>query len=383
MSEPSPPSFPALYRDHGAHIRRAVRAAGVQKRHCEDVMQEALLRIHGALPRFEPGRRLRPWLLQIAYFTAVDHLRRPEHRELPTAEVDMVDQRTEEQTPERGAATREAEQAFCQATASIPESQRIVFLMYEIDELTIPDIAEALQIPTGTATSRLSRGRACFDAAVERMRAAQERQQGGAAVLPLFLASPAALFDAGRALPEVSPEGAARSWGRLMRATSKGAAAGALSHLAALTPSQIVAALLLTGSIGLIAGALGTILLLHSGSAGSHGEAVADHPRVEAVVVAASASAAMAPIDRAVLAEGPAATVPTGARSGEAPEPALWAEQALLDKAQAALQQGDPRAALKELAKHAQQFPSGVHAEERERMKRQAAALLQQDAGAR
>ncbi len=172
-------------------------------------------------------------------------------------------------------------------------------------------------------------------------------------------------------------------WGRLMRATAKGAAAGALSHLAALMPSQIVAALLLVGSAGLIAGALGTILLLHGGSAGSHAETVADLPHIEAVVVAAPASAVMTPIDRAVLATKPAPAEPMGARSGEAHEPAMWAEQALLDTAQAALQQRDPAAALKELAKHAQQFPSGVHAEERERMKRQAAVLLQQNAGAR
>ncbi len=223
MNRTSPPTFPAVYRDHCARIRRAVERAGVSERHRDDVVQEALLRIHEALPHYEPGRKLGPWILRIAYFAAVDHLRRAEHREQPTAEIDLMDERTEKRTPEQAAETREAARVFCDVASVLPEPQRIVFLMHEIDELTLPDIAEALEIPLGTASSRLQRARQAFDAAVARRRAVEERRLGGATMLPVFLGTSEALIETGRAFPEVSAEETARMWGRVMRATATGA----------------------------------------------------------------------------------------------------------------------------------------------------------------
>ena len=45
MNRTSPPTFPAVYREHYARIRRAVERAGVPERHRDDVVQEAFLRV--------------------------------------------------------------------------------------------------------------------------------------------------------------------------------------------------------------------------------------------------------------------------------------------------------------------------------------------------
>ena len=48
--------------------------------------------------------------------------------------------------------------------------QRAVFVLYELEELSVPDIAELLGVPVGTAASRLRRARAAFSAASEHWR---------------------------------------------------------------------------------------------------------------------------------------------------------------------------------------------------------------------
>jgi RNA polymerase sigma-70 factor (ECF subfamily) len=57
----------------------------------------------------------------------------------------------------------------------MPLELRAVFVLYEIEELTMAEIAEAVGIPPGTAASRLRRARESFHAIVRRLRAAQRR----------------------------------------------------------------------------------------------------------------------------------------------------------------------------------------------------------------
>jgi RNA polymerase sigma factor (sigma-70 family) len=374
------PSFPSLYRRFLRPVLRAVRRAGVPERHCEDVAQDVFVAVHQSLPRYDPARRIEPWLMTIAYRTALDHLRRADRRELPEGEIETMET-TRADDAERLTAAREAERIFHELCAGLDPDRRVVFLMSEIDDLKLADIAEALGIPAGTAASRLARAREDFAAAVERRRAAEARRLGGAHMLPVFLASTDAIFEAGRTLPEVSARAASRLWGRIARATAGSALAGALAKLALVTPAAVVAALLGALSVGAVIGGLavyaatrprGGIMIAAvpgdvapAGSLASGGEAPA-----ASATATTTASAAMTP--------------DAGARSGADPAASERAERALLEAARAALQRGDAAGALRELSRHAQRFPRGVYAEEREALKIRASALAAgQDAGAK
>jgi RNA polymerase sigma factor (sigma-70 family) len=381
------PAFPAVYRDHWARVRRAILRAGVPPRHCDDVVQEAFLRIHEALPRYEPGRKLAPWLLRIAYFAAVDYLRRTEHREEPTRDVDLMAERVETRTPEQAAWTSEAEQLFCALAASLPEPQRIVFLMHEIDDLTVQDIAQALEIPVGTAASRLQRARKDFDAALSRRRVVEERKLGAVAALPLFLIDAEALMDQGRAFPAVSPEASARTWARITRATAKGAAAGALSRLAALAPAQVVRAVVFAGITGSVTGAAVTAAVLREDERVTLEALAAEAPHAAMAPAPRSSETALrgapAPTAEPAPTAPPAPAASFSSRGPRGPGQSAAAERALLDQARVSLQRGDPSAALHELEKHAARFPDGVHSAERDSMMRQASALVRAPANTR
>ena len=58
----------------------------------------------------------------------------------------------------------------------LDEAKREVFAMAELDELTVPEIAEILEIPLNTAYSRLRAARQAFEAALSRRNAQLEGQ---------------------------------------------------------------------------------------------------------------------------------------------------------------------------------------------------------------
>jgi RNA polymerase sigma-70 factor (ECF subfamily) len=59
----------------------------------------------------------------------------------------------------------------------MPEERRVVFVLYEIEELSAPQIAEHLGVPLGTVASRLRKARQDFEQAVSRLRAARDDER--------------------------------------------------------------------------------------------------------------------------------------------------------------------------------------------------------------
>jgi RNA polymerase sigma-70 factor (ECF subfamily) len=63
--------------------------------------------------------------------------------------------------------------------ASMPLDLRTVFILYELEELTMAEIARTLDIPNGTVASRLRRARESFEALARRLQARQARKEAG------------------------------------------------------------------------------------------------------------------------------------------------------------------------------------------------------------
>jgi len=56
----------------------------------------------------------------------------------------------------------------------LPLEERAVFVLFELEELSVPEIAELCALKVGTAASRLRRAREAFRAATQRLRARQD-----------------------------------------------------------------------------------------------------------------------------------------------------------------------------------------------------------------
>lgn len=166
------PSFAEVYRDNATYVWRVLRRLGVREADVEDVCQEVFLVVHRKLGDFAQRSSLRTWLYSIALRCASDYRRRAHvKREAPTS--DVVDAPLE--PPQATSiAERQARAVLDEILDTLDESKRAVFVLYELEELTMTEVAEAVGCPTQTAYSRLHAAREAFEAAVKR-RQAKER----------------------------------------------------------------------------------------------------------------------------------------------------------------------------------------------------------------
>lgn len=142
--------------------QRRVYATAVRivRRHdvADDVVQEAFLRAHQALARFDLARPFGPWICRIAANLAVNHVRSPQAREeaLPEAHAETP---VPGGSPLVGVLETEARTELARALDGLSADQRAVFVLRVYEELSYKEIAESLEISIGTVMSRLSRAR--------------------------------------------------------------------------------------------------------------------------------------------------------------------------------------------------------------------------------
>jgi RNA polymerase sigma-70 factor, ECF subfamily len=135
----------------------------------EDAVQEAYLKAFAAMDGFEGRSALSTWLTRIVVNEALERRRTAEKRQLILREqsvIDIDDYREKLMAGSRTSQSPEAETMRSQiakllerAIANLPEALRPVFVLREIEGLSVEETAEALQIPTGTVKTRLLRSR--------------------------------------------------------------------------------------------------------------------------------------------------------------------------------------------------------------------------------
>lgn len=128
----------------------------------QDALQEVWLRVIRGIARLRDGSRLRGWLFGIARRVLMDRLRR--HYATPAAgDVDL-----EDVMAESDALDREADLAALDAALTgLPLAEREILTLFYLDDLSIAELAEALDIPVGTVKSRLFRARKMTRALME------------------------------------------------------------------------------------------------------------------------------------------------------------------------------------------------------------------------
>ncbi len=168
-----PPPLPdaaALFREHAAYLWRALRRLGVRDADVEDVCQEVFVVAFRKLSEFEGRSTPRTWLYGIAVRTASDYRKRASHRRETLTEAPPEE--TSRDDPHEAAAGREARTLLDRFLGELDDDKRAVFVLYEVEELTMPEVAEAVGCPLQTAYSRLHAARAKVGEAARRHRAA-------------------------------------------------------------------------------------------------------------------------------------------------------------------------------------------------------------------
>jgi RNA polymerase sigma-70 factor, ECF subfamily len=147
---------------HYAGVWRFLRRLGVASDRVDDAAQHAFLIALEALPRIAPGCE-RAFLYSTAVRIA-HGLRRRGEREIATVDVDLGSSSLP--SPEELADQMRAREMLDRLLEHIELDARAVFVLFEIEGFTVPEIADLLKIPLGTAASRLRRSREQFQALV-------------------------------------------------------------------------------------------------------------------------------------------------------------------------------------------------------------------------
>jgi RNA polymerase sigma-70 factor (ECF subfamily) len=158
-------------------------ALRIVRRHdvADDVTQEAFLRAHQSLARFDLSRPFGPWICRIAANLALNHVRSPENREeaLPEGHDEEPSGRA---SPLDGVLEGEAQRVLAQALDTLSPEQRAVFVLRACEDLSYKEIADTLQLSLGTVMSRLSRARERLRSAVAPYLGPVRRAAGGGEV---------------------------------------------------------------------------------------------------------------------------------------------------------------------------------------------------------
>jgi len=155
-----------LVEAHFDEIGRFIRGLGVDEADVDDATQEVFLTMHRRIGELRPGVE-RSFLFGTAINVAAHARRSRARRKEEHDEQDDI--RADELSPEDLLDERRQRERLDAVLDAMSPELRAVLVMSEINELTMREIAEILEVPAGTVASRLRRARAELESRLKRM----------------------------------------------------------------------------------------------------------------------------------------------------------------------------------------------------------------------
>lgn len=157
----------ALMRRYNQRMFRTARSILKDDGEAEDAVQEAYLRAWRGLAGFRGQSRLSTWLIRIAANEALGRLRRSGAEVIPleaamistVPEVQSALTDTVEREPEQRAMRGQLRRLMESRVDLLPEAYRVVFVLRAVEEMSVEEVAQALQIPEATVRTRFFRAR--------------------------------------------------------------------------------------------------------------------------------------------------------------------------------------------------------------------------------
>ncbi|AKV00444.1 RNA polymerase sigma factor RpoE [Labilithrix luteola] len=167
-----PPDIAAIFREHGPYVYTVLRSLGVHAADVDDAFQEVFVVIHRKLPSYEDRGSLRAWV----YGICVRLARRFRSRRGAAREVasDQLPEPVDPRTPAEHLSEQQARAIVNTILDDLDDDKRAIFVLFELEELTMNEVAQSLEIPLQTAYSRLRAAREAVEAGVRRYRMRKE-----------------------------------------------------------------------------------------------------------------------------------------------------------------------------------------------------------------
>jgi RNA polymerase sigma-70 factor (ECF subfamily) len=162
-------AFATLYARHSARVFGFLLMLTRSREAAEDALQETFVRVHKSLERFDRGRDLGAWLLQIARFVAIDAFR-------VERKVKRLEERTASEAPPPGDVTtgdalaRERQALVHAVLDELAIEDRALLVLRHFHGMTFGAIGEATDCSSRTAQNRVEAAARRFQQALARRR---------------------------------------------------------------------------------------------------------------------------------------------------------------------------------------------------------------------
>lgn len=366
-----------IYREHVEFVWAVLRRLGVDEADVEDAAQDVFVVAHRRLGEFEGRAAVRTWLYSIALRVASNRRRKHARRDALLQRMPRAIPEDLEELAARGQARAILESLLDR----LDEHKRVVFVLAELEELTVPVIADMVGENPRTIYSRLRAARASVATALDRLHGPPRIELDAAIV-------------AARPRPRLAPERARRAWALVVaKLASDPAVVPVAAGLGAWTKLALVGGL----GVAVWTGAAAIDDEPTAGSTPASTDAPSDPAAVEApatlpraATVAASPVAPTRPTPtptvtprRAAATERNDGRTAAPAALREAPtERSLAAELAALDRVRELLARTSADAAIAELDRYDARFTDGALRREADGLRVAALCELGRDADA-
>jgi RNA polymerase sigma factor (sigma-70 family) len=158
--------FAVLMKRHNQKLYRVARGMGIPSLDCDDLIQQAYIQAYLKLPQYRGESAVTTWLTRIFINQCLMFLRKQRPSISADGELEgltsddlpnVVTRQT--LTPEKELLRREMRTLLEEAIENLPEEYRIIYVMREVEEMSVRDIATSLDLTEANVKVRMHRAR--------------------------------------------------------------------------------------------------------------------------------------------------------------------------------------------------------------------------------
>lgn len=148
-----------LYDRHRKLVYRTALAITGDTEAAGDLLQDVFLRLHRFADHVDVQRPLEPWLYRMTTNLSYTWVKRHNRWIRPLEDLAEWLAGSRRNTPAQQVEMDETSHLIQQAMMALPLQHRLVIALYYVNDLSLQEISEILEIPVGTVKSRLYYGR--------------------------------------------------------------------------------------------------------------------------------------------------------------------------------------------------------------------------------
>lgn len=148
-----------LYDRHRQLVYRTALAITGDSEAAADLLQDVFLRLHRFVDRIDTTRPLEPWLYRVTANLAYTWVKQRQRWYRPLEDIAEWFAGGKRNSLQQMAELDDELRQVSQAISSLILPQRMVVVMYYLNDLSVQEISEILEVPVGTVKSRLHYGR--------------------------------------------------------------------------------------------------------------------------------------------------------------------------------------------------------------------------------